>query len=65
MAERLYTLAEITGVLGAALKRVPAADRLIFERPLNLFLDDVARSLQALPPEGALFVDNDFASPND
>lgn len=50
MAERLYTLEEITGALGEALGRMPKADRLAFERPLDLFLDDVVATLK-LPPK--------------
>lgn len=51
MTERTYTLAEITDVLGQALKRVNRHDLLTFERPFNLFLDDVVRLLKEPPAE--------------
>jgi len=63
MTERLYRLEEITGILGQALARVNRHDLLTFERPFNLFLDDVVRLLKEppRPPEAPA----DFASPND
>lgn len=73
MTERLYTLHEITGALGDALKRVNRHDLLTFERPFNLFLDDVVRILKEPPRAAEEPIPDaeqwnkllDFASPND
>lgn len=73
MTERTYTLHEITGALGDALKRVNRHDLLTFERPFNLFLDDVVRILKEPPaPPVDHTVDAaqwnrllDYSSPND
>lgn len=73
MTERTYTLFEITDCLGKALARVNRHDLLTFERPFNLFLDDVVRILKEPP---AAPVDHtvdaaqwnrllDYSSPND
>jgi hypothetical protein len=61
---------EVTNALGKALGRVPIHDRLTFERPLFLFLDDVVRILKEPNEPGDLkwrweHGNDEFCSPND
>lgn len=56
---RTYTLDQITGAMGDALKALPASERLKAERTLFLFVDAVVDRLKsaAEPTSGAMLAD--------
>ncbi|MFA5898831.1 MAG: hypothetical protein WC829_06925 [Hyphomicrobium sp.] len=69
MSERRYTLGEITGAMGDAMKALQQRGGVFDGRLMRLFVDDAVMQLKDMPPKpGAAMLDNmirELVSPND